>query len=246
MVTQDNKNTWLSESSKELIDFYINAADVIVIERKRIIKLLLDIFAYHFKDKTNLKILDLGCGDGTVTKSFINRYPDNQYFLIDGSRDMLNKARSNLNEARNVTFIHQSFEEYIDNEDDTIKYNFIFSSNAIHHLNAAGKAKLYFKIYLTLNPGGLFINFDVVQPPSERTEQWQFQMWRDWMNEKLIEIGKSEDIGKHDGLPDLYKSKDDNLPSPLFDQLQLLDKIGFKDVDCFYKYGIFTLFGGTK
>jgi tRNA (cmo5U34)-methyltransferase len=66
------------------------------------------------------------------------------------------------------------------------------------------------------------------------------------MNEQLAAQGRTAEIGAHDGLPDLYKSKKDNNPSPLFDQLQVLEKTGFKDVDCFFKYGIFALFGGTK
>ena len=239
-------NTWLSSDSKELIDYYINAADVIVVERQRCIKLLLDIFSYHFKDKRNALILDLGCGDGTITKSFCDKYPDQQYVLMDGSGDMIERAKAKLHGVKNVTFIHQSFEAFIDNEDATTKYDFIFSSNAIHHLDAIGKAKLYFKIYLTLNTDGMFINYDVVQPASERSEQWQFNMWRQWMNEALIRTGSSEDVGRHDGLPDLYKSKQDNHPGPLLDQLQILEKIGFRDVDCFFKYGIFALFGGIK
>jgi len=38
----------------------------------------------------------------------------------------------------------------------------------------------------------------------------------------------------------------ENKPSGLFNQLQLLSRIGFRDVDCFYRYGIFSIFGGTK
>jgi tRNA (cmo5U34)-methyltransferase len=245
-MAQSKPNTWLSSNSTELIDYYINAADVIVVERERCIKLLLDIFGYQFRGRNNLQVLDLGCGDGTIIKSFCDKYPDHNYFLMDGSGDMIERAKAKLHGAKNVTFIHESFEAFIDNEGKLIKYDFIFSSNAIHHLDAIGKAKLYFKIYLTLNTDGLFINYDVVQPATERSERWQFNMWREWMNEALIKKGRSEDVGKHEGLPDLYKSKQDNHPGPLIDQLQILEKIGFRDVDCFFKYGIFALFGGIK
>ena len=245
-MDQPEPNTWLSSDSKELIEYYMNSADVIVVERERSIKLLLDIFGYHFMERNNLRVLDLGCGDGIITKSCHDKYPDHHYFLMDGSADMIERAKAKLLEVKNTTFIHQSFEVFIDTEGANTTYDFIFSSNAIHHLDAIGKAKLYFKIYLTLNTAGLFINYDVVQPATERSEQWQFEMWRQWINEALIKKGRSEDVGKHEGLPDLYKSKQDNHPSPLIDQLQILEKIGFKDVDCFFKYGIFALFGGIK
>jgi len=32
----------------------------------------------------------------------------------------------------------------------------------------------------------------------------------------------------------------------LTDQLNALNEIGFKDMDCFYKYGIFAMYGGKK
>ena len=36
-----------------------------------------------------------------------------------------------------------------------------------------------------------------------------------------------------------YKDNKDNKPDTLGDQLDALKAIGFKDADCFYKYGIF-------
>jgi len=43
-----------------------------------------------------------------------------------------------------------------------------------------------------------------------------------------------------------YKESPDDFPDPLKTHLELLKKIGFKDVDCHLKYGIFALFGGFK
>jgi tRNA (cmo5U34)-methyltransferase len=36
------------------------------------------------------------------------------------------------------------------------------------------------------------------------------------------------------------------MPDTLAAQLNALQTIGFEDVDCFYKYGIFTMYGGKK
>jgi tRNA (cmo5U34)-methyltransferase len=30
------------------------------------------------------------------------------------------------------------------------------------------------------------------------------------------------------------------------DQLTSLEEIGFKEVDCYYKYGVFAIFGGRR
>ena len=40
------------------------------------------------------------------------------------------------------------------------------------------------------------MNIDVVLPPSERCEQWEFQMWVDWINETLERQGLTEKIEK--------------------------------------------------
>ncbi len=42
------------------------------------------------------------------------------------------------------------------------------------------------------------------------------------------------------------KVNPDNIPDTLESQLEALKDIGFNNVDCFYKYGIFALFGGSR
>jgi len=240
-VKQDTSNTWLTGPVQA--DTYVSTADVIIVERQRTIKLLADIFRYHFGKQTGLHVLDLGGGDGVITEYLQKRYPDNAFTLLDGSADMLEKARQRLADKQ-VAFIQQTFEEYLDAPPEDQRYDLIFSSNAIHHLDWLGKSRMYAKLFRELAFGGAFANIDVVKAASARSERWQFAMWEDWMNERLAQIGG--DIGTYDGLPEVAKAKPENKPSGLFDQLELLRQIGFRDVDCFYRYGVFAMFGGTK
>jgi tRNA (cmo5U34)-methyltransferase len=242
-VREDRSNTWLTDA--EQADFYVSSADVIIVERQRTLKLLADIFRYHFGERTGLQVLDLGSGDGIITEYLRERYPDNTFCLLDGSADMLEKARQRLR-GKDVVFIHRTFEEYVDALADDQRYDFVFSSNAIHHLDFPGKSRLYARVFRELKFGGAFINSDVVLSASERSEQWQSAMWRDWINETLRRNGFEGDVGKYDDLPMTALHKPENKPSNLFDQLQVLRQIGFRDVDCLYKYGVFAMFGGTK
>ena len=241
----DPSNTWLTEEGKRQVDYYTSSKGVILVERKRTTQILFDLFRYHFDTTTPQRILELGCGDGEMALQFLEKFPGNELYLMDGSDDMLSMARHNLKGA-NLHFIKKTFEEYVSDESESFKYNLVYSSNAIHHLDFLGKSQLYARIFRELVHGGMFIIIDVVLPPSERSEKYQFKMWVEWVNQTLKDIGRDDEIGKHDGLPDVYKAKAENQPSGLFEQLDALRKCGFRDVDCFYKYGVFAVFGGIK
>jgi tRNA (cmo5U34)-methyltransferase len=244
-MEKDNSNTWLNSKGNEQIESYTKSADVMVVERNRVISLFGNLFLYNFPSPVNLNILDIGCGDGIVTECLLNKYPQNNFSLMDGSAVMLLKAKERLKD-KPVEFIEMSFEEYIEKKPENNKYNFVFSSMATHHLTFNDKGALYSKIKEELCKNGLFLNFDVVLPTSEISEKIQFQMWVDWMNETLQKNNLDTELSKFDDLPNIYKAKEENKPSDLFDQLDLLTKAGYKDVDCFFKYSIFALFGGKK
>ena len=244
VTEKHSTNTWLNQDTKR-IDAYLDSADVIIVEKNRCIEILMDMFRYNFSITNNLNMLDLGCGDGIITKMIADKYPDNSFSLIDGSAHMLSKASENLAGA-NVSIRLQSFEDYVDSPLDENRYDFVYSANAIHHLDKPAKSRLYTRIYHEMKPGGLFVNMDVVKPASTKSEEWQFKMWTDWMNEKLNEKRYGGDTGKYDHIPAMYKTNEENKPSTLLEQLTLISGAGFRDVDCYYKYGIFSIIGGTK
>jgi len=230
---------------KKFVEFYADSADVIILERQRLIRLLLEIVYFHFPSLAGLNILDLGCGDGIISRHIYNKSPDNSFFLVDASEEMLKKAKINLSGA-NATYRHSTFQDFITSKNEYNKYNLVFSANAVHHLDFIEKTELFGKVYKELQFGGLFLNIDPVHPGSAYSEEIQFEIWRNWMNEALEGNGHKDDVGKYDTIPSVYKKNLENKPSSLWDQLEILKKCGFRDVDCFYKYGIFSLFGGTK
>jgi tRNA (cmo5U34)-methyltransferase len=241
MIVTDNENSW----DRDRAQGYLQIADLVVIERKRTLTILERLFAYRFQRRAGLTMLDLGCGDGSVTEIIRSRYPENTFCLLDGSEFMLEKAKQRLGD-RGVMFRKETFQEYLDRPPESEKYDFVCSANAIHHLELSEKERLYLKIFQELKAGGLFVNSDPVVPSSERSEKWQFNLWIDWMREAAEERGVALDPNIIEGVPFEYKRKPENKPSGLAEQLQLLQKTGFQDVDCFYKYSIFAVFGGTK
>jgi tRNA (cmo5U34)-methyltransferase len=238
------KNNWLSEN-KEQINYYVSSKDIILIERSRQLKIFLELFDFNFQKKEGLHLLDLGCGDGILSKVILSKYPANNFTLLDGSATMLNKAKAEI-KIESALFIHQTFDNLVAENKEEDKYDFIYSSMAIHHLEHAKKEALFSKIHALLKSNGLFINIDVVLPSSKTTEDFSFKLWTDWINEEIKNKNLDSEKNKHDDLPQIYKNKSENKPSTLASQLTMLEDIGFIDVECYFKYGIFVLFGGKK
>ena len=164
--------------------------------------------------------------------------------LIDGSEDMLNKAAERLKDFKNINFIKASFQEIIDKKIALQNFDFIVSSLAIHHLTMKEKKPLFRTIYSHLNVEGYFLNIDVILAPSDALEQWYLSLWREWISERKTTMGIEDN--SYDDITQRYKDNRDNKPDTLDEQLNALKSVGFKDVDCYYKYGIFTMFGGRK
>jgi len=158
------------------------------------------------------------------------------------STDMLEAAQKRLKDRSDIKYIQASFQDIINTQILDGQYDFIYSSFAIHHLVYSEKKKLYFKLYNHLNPSGCFIHNDVIAPSSARIEKWYLTLWREWI-EEFPDKGKSAGM---DVIPEKYKESPDDFPDPLDKHLELLRKAGFSDVDCYFKYGIFALFGGFK
>ncbi len=119
-----------------------------------------------------------------------------------------------------------------------------FSSMAIHHLTTEEKKQLFKRINSLLLPGGFFVNIEVVLPPTELIDEWYMKLWEEWMDEKKTSLGiEFEPSGI---VIARYRDLEENKPDTLESQLSALRDIGFRSVDCFYKYGIFTVYGGKK
>jgi tRNA (cmo5U34)-methyltransferase len=241
LIMDDIENSW----DRGRAQGYLEIADFVVVERERIMMILERLFAYHFQGRNGLTMLDLGCGDGLVTEFIRSKSPESTFYLMDGSDFMLKKARQRL-KGPGVRFLAETFQNHLDKQPEFGKYDFVYSMNAIHHLDVLEKKRLYCRVFDELKPGGLFVNSDPVTPASERSEEWQFNLWIDWMQKIARERDLKIEGGMIEKVPSGYKRKPENKPSGLFEQMQMLQEIGFQDVDCFYKYGIFTLFGGTK
>lgn len=232
------KTEWVNvESAREFID----KSDYYILERERMFTILKSFLKNNLVANKNgiLNVLDLGCGDGRVTQELLTVDNQLKVTLIDGSEEMINNAQIRLKAYSKLDFHRCTFEEMLKNELNK-NYDLIVSSLALHHV--INKKTLFNYLYHLLNYGGYFIIFDVVRAPTENLEIWYLTLWKEWIQENE---NKKDNISfVH--IPDKYKNNPDNHPDKLIDQLEILKSIGFSEVDCYYKYGIFSIYGGRK
>jgi tRNA (cmo5U34)-methyltransferase len=241
IMTEFNKSQW---AKSEFTSEYRDSADIIIVERRRLFSILQSFYMHFIANKSDSRVLDLGCGDGIVIYELLKADSSLKATLIDGSEDMLIQAKDRLRAYQDLQFIRASFQEILDGTVNLENYDFIVSSMATHHLTMKEKTALFKTIYSHLHVGGCFLNADVVLAPSDTIEHWYLQLWRQWIDERksILEVEGCD----YDDVIRRYKDNTDNKPDLLSSQLGSLKDIGFKDVDCFYKYGIFSMYGGKK
>jgi len=228
------------------VNAFVENANIYILERKRLFSVANSFYNYFLKNKVKnaqLKVLDLGCGDGALTNELLEADNRLEATLVDGSLDMIENAQQRLKSYTGLKYINKTFQELLENDILESDYNLIVSSLAIHHLSSKDKKSLYQYIFYHLKDGGFFLNIDVVRAPSVTLESWYRKLWKEWIIKNELEIGYKESF-QH--IPQQYKNNPDNYPDELENQLDVLKSIGFNQVDCYYKYGIFSIFGGKK
>lgn len=247
-MSKFEKSEWAErEHAKE----FMENADIYILERKRLFTILKSFYRYFLGNNASEKpvnVLDLGCGNGALTMELLKEDNTINSTLIDGSLEMLENARENLSDYPNMNFIHKTFQELLENgskDNDILSggYDFIVSSLAIHHIHTEEKKSLFQYLYDHLESGGFFLNIETVKAPTDELESWYRVLWSEWIRENQIKLDTNKNF---EYLPEQYKDNQDNNPDKLRIQLDMLESVGFSQVDCYYKYGIFSIYGGRK
>jgi len=236
-----DKTRWAEE---DFARKYLEGADINVVDRWRLLKILQSFYNHFHGERKQNRVLDLGCGDGIIAHALLKIDSSLSATLIDGSEDMLHKAKKRLAGFKNVQYIRASFQELLSTDIKLPEFEFIVSSLAIHHLTRGEKKSLFKYLYAHLTPGGHFVNIDIILSPTEALESWYMKLWVEWIIEKRSALHlelSSEDVTRD------YKEKEHySKLDTLARQLNALEEIGFQDVDCYYKHGIFTMYGGSR
>jgi tRNA (cmo5U34)-methyltransferase len=191
------------------------------------------------------RFLDLGCGDGILAAALLERHPRARGVLLDFSEPMLAAARQKLRRSvRRLRFVCADYSApaWIRQVREGAPFDAIVSGFSIHHQPDRRKRALYAEIFGLLRPGGVFLNLEHVSSPS----RWIESAWDDYMIDALHRFHRGEPRDQVARRYHFRPDKQANILAPMERQCRWLRRIGFEDVDCFFKSFELALFGGRR
>jgi SAM-dependent methyltransferase len=161
------------------------------------------------------RVLDLGCGDGRLAALVLEARPSVAHVIAaDRSDGMLERARERFADDDRVSVVRYDLNDTLD---FATRFDLIVSGFAIHHVGDVRKQSLFAEVRRALEPGGRFLNLEVVQSSTPRRHP-----------EFLAAIGRTAD------------DPEDNLAT-IDEQLAWLAAVGFVEVECIWRWRGFAL-----
>lgn len=183
------------------------------------------------------ELLDIGCGAGNYTLRMLSKIPGLSCTLNDLSMPMLERAKQRVSAATSgqVTLIQDDM-RHLDLPEN--HFDIVLAAATFHHLRTDADWELVFsKVYRTLKPGGSIWISDLITHDSELISR----LFQDKYRAYLETLGGPEYAKK---VFDYIAFED--TPRSLNYQLNLLRKVGFKNIEILHKNSCFAAFGGVK
>ena len=231
--------------SREVAKAFLNERSLLIPDRPRQLEVILRIVSFHCPQPQH--ILDIGSGDAILLATLLEAFPNASGVAVDFSPLMLEQARQRLSKfGQRATTLEGDLLTPAWNDSLAGPFNVIVSGFAIHHLPDERKRALYQEIYDSLAVGGVFLNSEHVASTTPRGEQ----MFDDAMTTHLYQRRKEkgDEVTQEQVRRDFMERPDRaaNILALVEDQCRWLREIGFRDVDCFWKYFELAIFGGIK
>jgi ubiquinone/menaquinone biosynthesis C-methylase UbiE len=128
------------------------------------------------KIRSGQRVLDLGCGTGTLTIMIKQAHPDSVVIGLDGDPQILKIARRKAKEAHSPITFDEGMAYQLPYPDAS--FDRVFSSLVFHHLTTQDKAKSLAEVYRVLKLDGEFHLADFGVPQGVYAKVVSFLMRR--------------------------------------------------------------------
>ena len=178
---------------------------------------LLNHFKKHIpKDFHPKHILDLGCGNGNVTHTLSELFPQANYTLVDASQDMIDLCKHRFT-SLNVNYANSYFNDF---EFNSNKYDMVAAGFSLHHCSTEDKLTIYKKIYNGLKPEGIFTCSDLMINKNDVEHKEHLKNWKVFVDKNFPDGEKWSWLMEH------YNEFDN--PNNITNHLHWLKQAGFR------------------
>jgi len=220
--------------------------DVMHPNRHKMVAIALEILP--FDPQTTITALDLGIGTGFFTLRFLERFPRSRVISLDGSKSMVELARTRLASlTARVDFRIGDFRQLQETIPEKECGEVVFSSYALHHLNRGEKVEVIRQALGFLKPEGWLMNADIIRSESQVIEERIQQVRVDG----IVRRGRALDLRFRDAeatrqfLNEL-EAADQDQPLTLEEDLQALRDAGLSHIVVFWSEYREAVIGGRK
>jgi tRNA (cmo5U34)-methyltransferase len=182
-------------------------------------------------------LLDIGCGAGNYTLKLLHYLPLKSVTLIDLSRPMLDRAVERIRNTAPAVKITAIQADIRDTALPEAAFDVAVAAATLHHLRDDHEWQAVFAaVYRSLVPGGSFWISDMVTHQSAPVQSVMWQRYSEYLALKGPEY--------RDHVFAYIEAED--TPRPLYWQLDLLARTGFREIDVLNKNSCFATFGAVK
>ncbi len=231
-----NAAVWKSD---EGISSWVSAAD----ERERRYAVPREMMAQllPFADDGEFTFVDLGAGTGAAARAVLERYRRARAILADFSPQMMAEGERALAPYQG-RYTYVEFDLTGGSWPDGIPAAVpaVISSLSVHHLADARKQELFREVYQRLEPGGWYLNFDLVTAGDPVIEA----AWQRAGDRRYPEAAHRR--GHRTEADQRRWENHVRYLIPLAPQIGFLHAAGFEGVDVYWKELDYVIYGGRR